>query len=300
MLSGDNSILQKATDAKQISERAEAKEQAQIDIMAWITDKTANNENSSLDDSKVKTILTGKSYVKNGQPGNESFITAKGEYEIPYSELYTASDTILQTTIPAGTYTVGQEIVYNGTQFLALTSENANSGEHFYVVADDGNSVRLLAKYCLNQEGTAQTDKDTSFDTYGRNFSQTNYWSDNFTSRPFDLQSEEMITEAKADGTTIQNAVLTAMKYGEDNGVTGRLMTKAEANSMKSSNSQILFGKWTDGTQPTQGFYWYLGNADTISDVYYVYGGEEEIDTVSYSEMYPTTGVRPVLIVPED
>lgn len=299
MLSGDNGILQKATDAKISSERVEAKEQAQIDIMALITDKTANNEDATLDDEKVKGFLTGKSYVKDGQPGNESFLTAKGEYRIPYSELYTASDTIPQTTIPAGTYTAWQEIVYNGTQFLALTSENANSGEHFYVVADDGNSVRLLAKYCLKQEGTAQTDKDTSYDTYGRNFSQTNYWSDNFTSSPFDLQSEEMITEAKADVTTIQNVVLTAMKYGENKGVTGRLMTKSEANSIKSSNSQILFGKWTDGTQPTQGFDWYLGDAETKSYVYYVYGGEEEIDTVSYLEMYPSTGVRPVLIVPE-
>lgn len=81
--------MQKATDAKQISERAEAKEQAQIDIMAWITDKTANHQDASLDDSKVKDILTGKSYVKEAKAS--SFITAKGEYEIPYSELYEIS-----------------------------------------------------------------------------------------------------------------------------------------------------------------------------------------------------------------
>ena len=59
-----------------------------MDIMAYITDKTANHQDASLDNSKVKNILTGKSYVKNGQPGNESFLTAKGEYEIPYSEIY--------------------------------------------------------------------------------------------------------------------------------------------------------------------------------------------------------------------
>ncbi|HCC04364.1 MAG TPA: hypothetical protein DEP51_05900 [Clostridiales bacterium] len=92
MLSGNNGILQRAGDAKQTSERAEAKEQAQMDIMDWITDKTANNQNSTLDNAKVKEILIGKSYVKNGQPGNDSFITAKGEYEIPYSELYKSND----------------------------------------------------------------------------------------------------------------------------------------------------------------------------------------------------------------
>lgn len=86
MLSGDNGILKNAKDAKQTSERVEAKEQAKMDIMAWITDKTANNQDSSLDDSKVKDILTDKSYVKEAK--ESSFITAKGDYEIPYSELY--------------------------------------------------------------------------------------------------------------------------------------------------------------------------------------------------------------------
>ena len=89
MLSGDNSILQKATEAKETSERAEAKEQARIDIMAWITDKTSNHEDASLDDSIVKGILNEKSYVKEAKAA--SFITAKGEYEIPYSELYQAN-----------------------------------------------------------------------------------------------------------------------------------------------------------------------------------------------------------------
>lgn len=92
MLSGDNSILQKATDAKQTSERAEAKEQAQMDIMAYIADKTANHQDASLDDTKVKEILSdNKSYVK--VAGDTSFTTAKGEYEIPYSELYAATET---------------------------------------------------------------------------------------------------------------------------------------------------------------------------------------------------------------
>ncbi len=91
MLSGDNSILKKATDAKISSEKAETKEQARIDIIAWITDKTANHEDASLDDNIVKGILDKKSYVKEAK--DASFITVKGEYEIPYSELYTASDT---------------------------------------------------------------------------------------------------------------------------------------------------------------------------------------------------------------
>ena len=99
MLSGDNGILQKATDAKQTSERADAKEQAQMDILAWITDKTSNHEDASLDDTKVREILNdNKSYVKEAK--ESSFITSKGEYEIPYSELYTAKETIPTNPIP--------------------------------------------------------------------------------------------------------------------------------------------------------------------------------------------------------
>ena len=90
MLSGDNGILQKATDAKTNTERAEAKEQARMDIMAYIADKTANHQDASLDDAKIQEILSdNKSYVK--KAGDTSFTTKKGEYVIPYSELYQSS-----------------------------------------------------------------------------------------------------------------------------------------------------------------------------------------------------------------
>ena len=89
MLSGDNSILQKATDAKQTSERADAKEQAQLDILAWQSDKISKGENSDLDDTIIQGILTEKSYVKSADA--TSFTTSKGEYVIPYSELYQPS-----------------------------------------------------------------------------------------------------------------------------------------------------------------------------------------------------------------
>ena len=58
-----------------------------MDIMAYIADKTANHQDASLDNAKIKEILSdNKSYVKTAN--DTSFTTAKGEYEIPYSELY--------------------------------------------------------------------------------------------------------------------------------------------------------------------------------------------------------------------
>lgn len=295
MLAGDNSILQKSTEAKQNSEREEAKEQAQMDIMAWITDKASNHEDSSLDDSKVKDILTGKSYVKNGQPGNDSFFTAKGEYEISYSELYTASDTQTKATLPAGTYTAGQEVELNG--------------EEFFVLEDQGNTVKLLAKYCLNQEGTAQT---ANHEEWGRHFSNTMYWT-NVEERtyPFDLQSSDMLALARADGDVaegVPNAVVAAEKYGKTIGNSGRLMTSNEAYTILTNGTdlmkKIISGKW-DMEDPTNSWdqgnmFWWLGDAESDWSVYdvtpiardYARSGGSPIGYTGY-------GVRPIVFVSE-
>lgn len=125
MLSGDNTILQKATDAKQTSERAEAKEQAQMDIMAWITDKTANHQDASLDDSIVQGILEKKSYVKEAK--DTSFITAKGEYEIPYSELYAAT-----------TPTIKYGLQEDGVTFITAPGSHETDGKTYQIGTNDG------------------------------------------------------------------------------------------------------------------------------------------------------------------
>ena len=126
MLSGDNSILHKATDTKQTSERAEAKEQAQMDIMAYIADKTANHQDASLDDEKVKEILSdNKSYVK--VAGDTSFTTAKGEYEIPYSELYQSNGSTNDDDTPSDTE-YPYRTPYIPTNFSHVDETTWNSG----------------------------------------------------------------------------------------------------------------------------------------------------------------------------
>ena len=45
MLSGDNGILTKAADSKGMTEIAGAKEQAQIDILSWQSQRISNVEN---------------------------------------------------------------------------------------------------------------------------------------------------------------------------------------------------------------------------------------------------------------
>lgn len=91
-LTGDNGVLTKAESAKTEKEIAEVKEQAQLDILNWQTDK--NGENASLNDSIVKSIIeeanagnTNKYYSSI----DDTKIYTKNGYEILISELYTKS-----------------------------------------------------------------------------------------------------------------------------------------------------------------------------------------------------------------
>ena len=92
-LTGENGILSQAGRASDETEIAEAKEKARLDIASWKADKVSKGEDSTLSDSIIKSILTGKDYVKDGQPGETSFITVKGEHEILYSDLYESGET---------------------------------------------------------------------------------------------------------------------------------------------------------------------------------------------------------------
>ena len=86
MLTGENGILTQASQAKKETEIAEAKERAQVDIIGWQTKEMTEGRNGNLNDSVIKSILTGKEYVKDVK--DNSFISKKGNHEILYSELY--------------------------------------------------------------------------------------------------------------------------------------------------------------------------------------------------------------------
>lgn len=104
-LTGENGLLTKANIAKEKTQKASAKEQAQIDIAAYLAEQTRKGESTELNDSIIKTILTGKDYVK-GNPGDTSFISKEGEYEIAYSDLYNKNE----PPIPKGFYHAGGTI----------------------------------------------------------------------------------------------------------------------------------------------------------------------------------------------
>ena len=93
-LTGDNGILTRATEASEETQRAEAIEKAKLDISVWKADKVSNGEDSTLTDSIVQQILTGKDYV-DGEPGTTSFVSITG-YTISYADLYDRISTIAE------------------------------------------------------------------------------------------------------------------------------------------------------------------------------------------------------------
>lgn len=90
-LTGENGILSKAETAKKQTEIEEAKEQAKLDISTYVADKIEEGKSTKLNDGIIQEILIRKDYVskEEGQPGEHSFKTYNGQYEILYSELYT-------------------------------------------------------------------------------------------------------------------------------------------------------------------------------------------------------------------
>ncbi len=94
-LTGQNGILTRANDAKEQTEIASVKEQAQLDIANWMAERLKNNEDITLDDLTIKNIIeienasNSNKYYKELQ--SDKIITPNG-YEILYSELYTNSN----------------------------------------------------------------------------------------------------------------------------------------------------------------------------------------------------------------
>ena len=287
MLAGDNSILQKATDAKQTSERAEAKEQAQMDIMAYISDKTANHQDVSLDDTKIKDILTEKSYVK--EAGDTSFTTKKGEYIIPYSELYVATETT--PTIPDDSTQTGINYGDKTAETIAVGDDvTIGTTEKFKVIkkSSDGKTITLIPYYNLKLDETTikQATEETAESAGTVSFSSidTPTWS---ASNNIDLSVH--VNNVKS---YIDSYQTTLRSFGIDN-VTAKIGTYYGANTSSDYVEDL-----SNLLNPSgKGDFW-IGASEEYSAEYVLawqaeYGFIVDIDYKNSSDI----GVRPVVIL---
>ena len=142
MLTGENGILNQASESKTKTEIAEAKERAKIDIMSWKSKEISEGRNGYINDSVVKNILTGKEYVKEAKAN--SFISKKGNHEIAYSDLYKSEQTDEdEKPVPIG-LEVGSKITYTprGTynwksEYSSLNPDSEktlNSADYMYKI----------------------------------------------------------------------------------------------------------------------------------------------------------------------
>jgi len=135
--------------------------------------------------------------------------------------------------------------------------------EHFFVITDEAEKVTLLAKYNLNQEGTAQL--NATYTETACEFSSINYWSSE-TEYPLDLNT---YTISEGVTSVITKAKVYGVKIGGEDAI-GRLMTKDEAEELVTEYSGIIYGTSIDATD---GYlrYW-LGSAKGTSHLWEIRG----------------------------
>ena len=165
MLTGDNSILKRATDSKKNTEESQIIEEAKIDILAKITD----NEGKAISKKQLKDVL--KNYFNEEEIGklvipddlssaNDELTTKDGKYKIKLSDIYNGKvenrweyDHALQTvengnlTLKIGDYVNTTPYTVDGKQF---------DGK-WRVLGEENGQVLLVSANYVDFEGS--TDK---------------------------------------------------------------------------------------------------------------------------------------------
>ena len=168
-------------------------------------------------------------------------------------------------------YNVGDEVTIGTESFYVIEASDANT-----------ETVKLLAKYNLNKAGTKQA-PNANFGDTACVFSTAGVFS-------ADEDLNENVT-VLADTTS---AVYKANAYAKTCGATkGRLLTYTEANNLKASYGDMIWGK--ANTQSDGNFlcYW-LGSVRDSYDVWDVRGSVESFSFDNFGDS-DFDGVRPVI-----
>ena len=145
MLSGDNSILQKATDAKTNTERTSIIEQARIDILGQI----AENKGENITKQQLKSILN--SYFDNNEvstlnipndisTSNDELTSIEGNYKIKLSEIYNGKFTENIIKVSVSELREGDEVIYtdgNGNEIPCIVLYDSTGSYGIQVITKD-------------------------------------------------------------------------------------------------------------------------------------------------------------------
>ena len=142
MLSGDNGILQRATQSKEKTERAEIIETAQMDILGKQTENSGD-----ITENELKEILIKYGALSKDEENilDKILTTTKGNYEIAVSEIYNGE----LKPPKAGLYNAEtDDLIYSWDKLLELGNMiNVNNGalsRSAFTIPNDIAKVRLV------------------------------------------------------------------------------------------------------------------------------------------------------------
>ena len=277
MLSGDNSILQKSTTAKQNSEKAQIEERIQLAYHSAL----AGGQGSYTKDTLMQELKNEFETDYDVDDSNDEKWKMKAhgqEVEVPAG---------IKEEEEEGTnkiYSLGEEVTVGGEKFFVITENDKKSND----------KITLLSKYNLSTEEPNKQVNAENSDTkilFCIEPDDSYFASIGSIPAPFDLN------ELESDKST---AINKAKSYGITKGGTGKLLTYSEVDNLKSKIEKIIYGTYT-GTDAviSDGFlsYW-LSTVVGEELVYYVDGQNKNVtpyfiyEDGSGNEYH---GVRPVI-----
>ena len=322
-LTGQNGILTRASDAKEQTEIASVKEQAQLDIANWVADKMKNGEDATVDTpEKVKEILEAANsnnenkYYKELQ--TDKIITPSG-YEILYEELYTNSTTGGEVTeVTAANYGDKVDYVSKGEGLESLT---------WRIFYDDSNYVYLISSKSDGSNTVDSCQLNQYLGTYNNGSSDINANLRFLNQQWFNIVKDAPSTNdnAKAVAYLMDQNVWDGYKDSEGNAAyaIGSPTLELYANSYNKTSiansrehqieitdctstgySQNTSSGWLS-TEFNNGIYnngsssfWWLASPDSSSstNVFSVYGYYGFLGNANVSS---SRGLRPIVIIPK-
>lgn len=212
MLSGDNSILLKATQSKEKTERSEIIENAKLDILAKITEKKGEN----LTPSELEEILTSSNYNTQGRLSDEESILDRtltsnnGKYQIPVSEIYNGS---LSNTTPSVATDYSNEVKTALEEGKYVTYKN----KPYVVLYNNDDGIEIIAMELMGTVTLGKDDESDGAQGVKGEFSRAQ-WSYNNAIQSLNKATEKLFPS----DSIVDDARCVGSQPGKTNGVSNK------------------------------------------------------------------------------
>ena len=273
MVTGDNSVINKAAESKEMTEQAKEEETMKLAVQDALAegkgeiDLNGTGEGSlkkALQKEGINSYFNGIITLKNKK---KYIVDNKGNIKPITSS--TKQWKLKQDNDNDEKVSVGD--------LLAPTVTTVQN-ERFYVISVDNNYVTLLAQRRVDKNSNKQTD----------NMSTTEYGDNNIYNGSL---VQEIINNYVQNLTGLDlEDVEVAYNTVHVNNVKGRILWYQEADSLKTSYSNMIYGTSSDFL-----IYWIGPDGESnTSSAYFIYGPYQSIGSVECST-HSGCGVRPVI-----